>query len=76
MKSFSSKLNPIALNEFESLLDKLLVTNESILFIDGPMVGNGGQNARNFLDQSKYKTEVIEIPKSPQANFAILISES
>ena len=76
MKNFSSKLNPIALSQLPLLLDKLLSKNESILFLDGSMVSNGDQYIHTFIDSQKYKVVRYDVPKSPQANLAYLVSKS
>ena len=76
MKNFSSKLNPIALTQLPILLDKLLSKNESILLLDGSMANSGNKYIHTYIDSPKYKVVKYDIPKSPQANLAYLISKS
>ena len=76
MKNFSRKLNPIALSQFPILLDKLLIMNESILFINGSMINGGNQYIKNFIDSPRYNVEEYDLPESPQVKQAYLISKS
>ena len=68
MTEFSKMLNPIPLSEMYSLINRLLLENENVLYISTPWVNEDINKIKQRFLENKINFNEIQCEKSPQVD--------
>ena len=75
MTEFSKMLNPIPLSEMYSLINRLLLENENVLYISTPWVNEDINKIKQRFLENKINFNEIQCEKSPQVDSIYILSK-